>query len=94
MKLSTTSRGEVNLSFALPSNAKGMSFSPNAKFVFVFAGDEVVTYRLRGAKELFRFKGPKANETVEMIFSADGKFMTPFYPGINGSFNVYAVPQL
>ena len=27
------------------------------------------------------------------FFSADGKFMTPFYPGINGNFNIYATPQ-
>ena len=93
LKLATTSRGEVNLSFDLPSNAKGVSFSPDAKFAFVFAGDEIIMYRLRGAKELLKFKGPKANETMEMIFSADGKFMTPFYPGINGSFNIYAAPQ-
>lgn len=93
LNLATTSRGEINLSIDLPTGAKSVSFSPDSKLAFVFTGDKAIVYRLRGGKELLSLELETRNSDTKMIFSADEKFMTPFYPGASGSFKIYATPR-
>jgi len=93
LKLATTSRGEINLSIDLPSKVTSVSFSPDSKLAFLFAGDRAIVYRLRGGKELFSFAVAAKAKTTKMVFSADGKFMVPFSPKKNGNFRIYATPQ-
>lgn len=94
LNFATTSRGEINLSVDLPPGAANVSFSPNSKLAFLFADENVIVYRLRGGKAIFKFPlGARSDKETTMLFSADKRFMMPFGRGDKGNFRIYAIPS-
>ena len=94
LNLSTTSRGDINLSIDLPPNATAVSFSPDSKMAFVLSHNLATVYRVRGGVELFNFPiDGRSGDIATMLFTPDGKFMTPLSPSTRGRFNIYDVPE-
>lgn len=94
LTVATTRRGDVTTDQPLDQNLNGLMFSPDSKLLFLMDPDRVTVVRVRGGTERFGFPISNQNRMpAELIFSADGEFMTVLSRSAAGKLKVYATPQ-